>query len=153
MPKVDERAHVPALGAAARARLATALDQEGVVAAMLIGSQARGDASALADVDVDVWLDERLPDVERRTLRARLHGASSSALRTDEVDLVVLNGAPPLLRHRALRDRLLLVERDHERRVRLEVRSVLDYLDTAPLRAARAAALRTRLAADSFGRP
>ena len=153
MTKVDERAHVPALDAAALRRLAAAFDWEGVVAAMVIGSQARGPASPLADVDVAVWTCDELSDGERRTLRARLHAAAASTLRTDEVDLVILNGAPSLLRHRALRDRVLLVDRDFERRVGLEVRSILDNLDTAPLRAARARALQVRLASDSFGRP
>jgi predicted nucleotidyltransferase len=151
--KVDERAHVPALDVAALERLAAALDQKGVVAAMIIGSQARREASALADVDLAVWLEDGLSGAERRSLRARLHGASAAALRTSEVDLVVLNDASPLLRHRALRDRKLIVDRDEQQRVRVEVRSVLEYLDTAPLRALRLEALRARLASDSFGRP
>ena len=153
MTKVDERARVPALDGPARERLAAALDREGVVAAMIIGSQASGHASPLSDVDVAVWVGDELSDPERRTLRARLHAAAVSTLRTDEVDLVILNGTPPLLRHRALRERVLLLDRDMERRVGLEVRAVLDYLDTAPLRAARARALRARLASGSFGRP
>ena len=44
MTKVDENAYVPEIDEAARQRLSEALDKEGVVAAMLIGSQARGEA-------------------------------------------------------------------------------------------------------------
>lgn len=80
MTKIDARARVPALDDAARGRLAGAFDQEGVVAAMVIGSQARGDASQLADVDLAVWLDDEPSGVARRTLRARLHAASATAL-------------------------------------------------------------------------
>jgi predicted nucleotidyltransferase len=52
MTKIDERAHVPEVDAAARRRLARAMDRDGVVAAMLIGSQARGNPGPLSDIDV-----------------------------------------------------------------------------------------------------
>jgi predicted nucleotidyltransferase len=57
--KVDERAVVPGVDDAARRRLAGALDQDGVVSALLFGSQATGKAGALSDIDVAVWLDRR----------------------------------------------------------------------------------------------
>ncbi|MGI8594320.1 MAG: type VII toxin-antitoxin system MntA family adenylyltransferase antitoxin [Solirubrobacteraceae bacterium] len=153
MTKIDERAHVPPVDDAARQRLAAALDREGVVAAMLIGSQARGTPSPLSDVDVAVWLDPALSGAERAELRARLDRSSAAALRTDEVDLVILNGAPPLLVHRALRDGVLLVDRHRKARVRLETSALSEYFDTAPLRQARAQALRDRLESGTFGRP
>jgi predicted nucleotidyltransferase len=55
MAKVDEKAHVLRVDAAARERLAEALDREGVVAAMLIGSHSRGDPGPLSDVDIAYW--------------------------------------------------------------------------------------------------
>lgn len=64
----------------------------------------------------------------------------------------MLNGATPLMRHRAIRDGKLLAERDRDERVRLETRGVLDYLDTAPLRAELGRRLRRRLAEGRFGR-
>jgi len=51
-----------------------------------------------------------------------------------EVDLVVLNTAPPDLAHRVLRDGLLLLDRDRSARIRFEVQSRNEYLDLAPLR-------------------
>jgi hypothetical protein len=44
--------------------------------------------------------------------------AAGGALHTDEVDIVMLNRTPPLMRHRAIRDGKRLVERDHDERVR-----------------------------------
>jgi hypothetical protein len=152
MTVVDERVRVPPLDKAALDRLAQALDREGVIAAMLIGSQARGAAGPLSDVDVGVWHKPGLDPAARLQLRLDLIGAAARALGTGEVDVVLLNGATPLMRHRAIRDARRLVERDGAERVRLETRAVLDYLDTAPLRAELRRSLRRRIAEGRYGR-
>ena len=149
---VDQKARVPRLDRAALDRLSGALDREDVVAAMLIGSQARGIAGPLSDVDVGVWHKPGLGPKALLKLRLELTDAAVRALGTDEVDVVLLNGATPLMRHRAIRDARRLVERDPKARVRLEARAVLDYLDTAPLRAELARGLRHRIEEDRFGR-
>lgn len=151
MTKVDEHAHVPPLDAAARRRLAAALDRPGVVSALLFGSQATRRAGPLSDVDLAVWLEPSRRD--RTSLQLELTSAAAEALRTSEVQVVVLNDAPPLLRHRALRDGERLVDRDPRARIRLETNAVLEYLDTAPLRATLEAGVRHRIAEGRFGRP
>jgi hypothetical protein len=153
MVVINETSRVPELDAAALERLSRALDREGVVAAMLIGSQARGTAGPLSDVDIAVWHDPALDPSGRLHLQLELARVASEALRTDEVDIVMLNRAPPLLRHRAIRDAKRLVDRDPPQRVRFEARSLIDYLDTKPLRAERARGLRKRIREDRFGRP
>jgi predicted nucleotidyltransferase len=152
MTKVDERALVPPIDVAKRARLAAALDAPGVVAASLIGSYATGKASSLSDVDLAVWFAPGISTGERSERALELMGAAYEVLGTDEIDLVVLNDASPLMRHRAMRDGIRLVERDRSARVRLEARALLDYLDTAPLRATLAEGVRRRIAEGSFGR-
>jgi predicted nucleotidyltransferase len=152
MTIVDERVRVPPLDAAALERLARALNREGVVAAMLIGSQARGDAGPLSDIDVGVWHEPGLDPSQRLSLQLDLASAASDALGTDEVDIVMLNRAPSLLRQRAVRDAVRLVERDPDERVRLEVRAILDYLDTAQLRAELGRGLRRRIEEGRYGR-
>jgi predicted nucleotidyltransferase len=152
MTVVDEKARVPPLDAPARERLARALDREGVVAAMLIGSQARGSAGPLSDVDVGVWHEPGLDPAGRLRLRLDLAAAAARALGTDEVDVVLLNGATPLMRHRAIREAQRLVERDPKTRVRFEARALLDYLDTKPLRVELARGLRHRIEEDRLGR-
>jgi predicted nucleotidyltransferase len=152
MTVVDEKARVPPLDAAALDRLAGALDREGVVAAMLIGSQARGAAGPLSDIDIGVWHEPGLDSAARLGLRLELAAAAARALGTDEVDVVLLNGATPLMRHRAVRDARRLVERDPKARVRLEARAILEYLDTKPLRAELARGLRHRIEEDRLGR-
>ncbi len=153
MTVVDERSRVPPLDAAALGRLSEALDREGVIAAMLIGSQARGTVGPLSDVDVAVWHEPSLDPSARLSLQLSLASAAACALGTDEIDVVMLNGAPPLLRHRAIRDARRLVERDPKARVRFEAKALLDYLDTMPLRAELSRGLRHRIEEGRFGRP
>jgi uncharacterized protein len=152
MTKVDERAFVPEMDDDARRRLSEALDKEGVVAAMLIGSQARGEAGPLSDVDVAVWHEPALDWKQSWDLQLSLIGAACDALKTNEVDLVMLNEAPPLFQHRAIRDAVRLVERDRAQRIRFETKAVLDYFDTAPLRLARKENVKRQLREDRIGR-
>lgn len=153
MTRIDERGPPPLVDEAARRRLAAAMERDGVVAAMLFGSQATGQPGPLSDVDIAVWADPGLSRKGRFDLRLELIGRATAALRTEEVDLVVLNDASPLLRHRALRDSVRLVDRDPRCRIRLETRAILDYLDTKPLRELLGAAALNRLAEGRFGRP
>lgn len=153
MVVVNEQSRVPPLDEAALERLSRALDREGVIAAMLIGSQARGTPGPLSDVDVAVWHEPGLDTAGQRHLQLELARVASEALHTDEVDIIMLNRAPPLLRHRAVRDAKLLVERDPVARVRLDARALLDYLDTKPLRTEMSRGLRQRIREGRFGRP
>jgi hypothetical protein len=45
------------------------------------------------------------------------------------LDIVLLNDAPALLRHRVLRDGILLFQRSHEERVRFAIKTIRDYQD------------------------
>jgi uncharacterized protein len=131
---VDENSRVPALDPAARSRLAAALDRPEVIAAFLIGSQARGSAGPLSDVDLAILHPPGLGSRERLDLRLSLAAAAGAALGTSEVDVVLLNDAPPLIRHRALRDGIRLVDREPKERIKFTVRTLNDYVDTEPLR-------------------
>ena len=152
MTVIDEHARVPTLDEAALDGLARTLDRDGVVAASLIGSQARGTAGPLSDVDVAVWHDRALDARARLQLRLELVRDCARALGTEEVDIVLLNGAPPLMRHRALSEGRRLVDRDRATRVSLEAKTIVEYLDTEPLRAEMARGLRHRIEEDRFGR-
>jgi len=151
--KVGEGSVVPRVGPRELALLAQALDRPGVVAAWVFGSQAAGRPGPLSDIDVGLWLDPALDAQARLDLRLELGDAAARALGTDEIDVVVLNDAPPLLQHRAMHPRLVAVERDRDARVRLETRALLEYLDTAPLRRLADQALRRRLREGTYGRP
>jgi predicted nucleotidyltransferase len=111
-------------------RLADALRrQHGVRLAYLFGSRARRHAREDSDIDIAVLLDDVTAAADRgRTIR-RLAGDLGLVVAAALVDLVVLNDAPVLLRHRVLRDGILLTERSPEDRVRFARRTIREYQD------------------------
>ena len=115
-----------------KARLATIFKGQKVVLAYLFGSQAKADVGPLSDIDVAVYFDEAVGQDERFDLRLEVWGELTDLFGTDDVDLVVLNEAPPLLAHRILREGLLLFCADEKTRVAFETSAVLKYLDWKP---------------------
>lgn len=103
---------------------------EGVAAAWLFGSVARGTARPDSDVDVGVLFREDPP----RTLKGYRFDleADLQELLGLPVQLVVLNRAPVDLAFFVLRDGKLLVNQDPSRRVEFEVRTRNEYWDMEP---------------------
>lgn len=87
---------------------------EGIHAAYVHGSTARGTRHDESDVDIGVLVDhEAYPDRGRRSeLRVRLASDLVAALGINEVDVVVLNDAPPGLAARIVLDGTLLTMGD-----------------------------------------
>lgn len=105
-------------------------EREGVAAAYLFGSVARGKAGPRSDVDVAVlYIGD--PPAGFAGLGIPLAGDLERLLHRP-VDVVVLNRAPADLVHRVLRDAHLLVERDRSRRIAFEIRSRNEYFDLLP---------------------
>ena len=126
-------------------------DEPTVWFAFLFGSRGRGSARRGSDWDVAVYLDDSLDDRQRldirRGLSARLTGPDGP-----RVDLVVLNDAPPLLAHRALKGREL-VNRNRDVYVRFFTRVMGEVEDERHFYGVHERARRDRLAEGRFGRP
>ena len=117
------------------ARIARALAPRAEIQeAYLFGSRARGGAGPLSDVDVAVHVDM---DKARAAAgpwgyRAGVVSDLAAALRTNAVDVAVLNRAPPLLYHRVLRDGERAFSRDLRATTTREGRAVSRYCDFVP---------------------
>jgi predicted nucleotidyltransferase len=112
-----------------------------VIAAYLFGSQAGGAATPLSDVDIAVVL---APDATSPgAIQVALISDLMLALHRSDIDVVILNTAPPLLKERAISGRLLYC-RNELARVRFEVAARREYFDTKPLRDAQDRALLER---------
>jgi predicted nucleotidyltransferase len=111
-----------------------------VLAVYGFGSRAEGTASASSDVDVAVLLDRALDLAEELRLRSTV----VEELRRDDVDLVVLNQAPPLLCYEVLAHGKLLFSRDEELLQEFEERTLREYFDTSYLRATQRSLVRQR---------
>jgi len=106
--------------------------------AYLFGSLVRGRSNKLSDIDIAVLLDEEryraLDEKEPYGYKAALIADLMGMLHTNEVDLVVLNEAPPLLAHEVIRTGVVVFCRDERERIAFEVHTKKRYLDTKPLR-------------------
>jgi uncharacterized protein len=105
-------------------------EREGIAAAYLFGSVARGTAGPRSDVDVGVLYEED-PPLTLEGLGSRLEGDLESLL-GKPVQLVVLNHAPVDLTIRVLRDGKLLVDRDRTKRIDFEVKTRFEFFDLEP---------------------
>ncbi len=105
-----------------------------ILEAYLFGSQARGAAESHSDVDVAVYVDrEHLRGVRTPFgYDADLASELMRALGRSDVDLLLLNTAPPLLYHRVLRDGIRLLSRDLRATTVREGQVLSRWCDYAP---------------------
>lgn len=109
----------------------------GLVSAYLFGSHAAGRAHRQSDIDIGICVDRRLLPARaaRFDLRVRLTSDLIHAVRCNEVDVVVLNDAPPLFARHVLRSGLRICcrapdnDRDFRRDVQLRAADLAPFLD------------------------
>jgi predicted nucleotidyltransferase len=106
--------------------------QPDVVAAYFFGSLAEGRATPHSDVDVAILLADGSDSLAVGDRQLQLMG-ELECFADREVDVVMLNTAPPILQHQVLRYGRLLCERDRRARVDFEVRAGQVYADLRPM--------------------
>lgn len=97
-----------------------------VVFAYLFGGMARDTATPLSDIDIAVYLSE---DADPEEERLEIVGRLAELLRTDEIDLVILNSAPLPLKARVIRDRHILTDKRPSLRHQFESLTLREYFD------------------------
>lgn len=112
-----------------------------VAFAVVFGSSARGTAHARSDVDVALGFGRgRRPEAyELGAIVSRLEEAAGR-----NVDVVVLDDAPPGLAYRVFRDGVTVLVRDRSALVERKARSILEYLDFRPVEEALSKAVLAR---------
>ena len=99
---------------------------EDVIFAYLFGSLATKRAEILSDVDIAVYCREGLAFPEKKL---EILGNLMNALKTDEIDLVMLNRAPLTLRMKILENRKVIVDKAPLVRHRYESLTMRQYFD------------------------
>jgi predicted nucleotidyltransferase len=116
-----------------RQELEARAERDGIAAAYLFGSVARGTARRDSDVDVGVLYSQHpAQTLEGLSIGFNL-GWDLEELLHLPVQVVILNHAPVDLSFRVLRDGKLLVDRDRSRRIAFEVRTRNVHWDMEPM--------------------
>jgi len=102
--------------------------QEYIKLAYLFGSVAKGKEGKLSDVDIAIFFDESLSKKEIFNLQLKLMSELTSILKTDKIDLIVMNNAPLLLKYNIIKHGKILKD-EIETKVMVESRILSDYLD------------------------
>lgn len=94
----------------------------------LFGSQAAGKIGPLSDYDFALYLDEK--DSEKRfNLKLELLGKITGMLKTDNVDLVILNDIDaPEMKFNVIKNGILILETEPYK-VLVESRILMEYFD------------------------
>lgn len=101
-----------------------------VLFAYLFGSLAKGKIAPLSDVDIAIYLSEGTGLVGRKL---EILGELTYIVKTDEIDLVLLNSAPITLRMKILENKKVIVDNDPFLRHRYESLAMREYFDFYPL--------------------
>jgi len=120
--------------------------------AYLFGSQARGDSQPHSDVDVAVYVDPTASMNVGFGLDCEIAADLMKAFQTNDVDVVLLNRAGPLLYHRVLRDGIRVLARDLVAATRREAMALSRYCDYLPQLAKIENAERLRVEQERAGR-
>lgn len=94
--------------------------------AVLFGSTARGEARPRSDVDLGILLDPYSVELRFR-VEADLGRAAGRP-----VDVILLDGAPPLLRFEIAREGILLFQREDHLWTGFKAKAMVDWWDWAP---------------------
>ena len=100
-----------------------------VVFAYLFGGLARGEHRPLSDVDIAVYL----AGIVTADVKLDILGKLIDILGTDEIDLVILNTAPPLLAMNVLRKKQVMADNNPAMRHRFESLAFKKYFDFLPV--------------------
>jgi len=101
-----------------------------IVLVYLFGSVARGVETEMSDIDLAVLLKEVPDDLLDFYLDLM---DDLSVILGNKVDLVLLNDAPPLLRHQVIKNGCVIYCRSEEERIRFESISEKIYFDLQPM--------------------
>jgi predicted nucleotidyltransferase len=104
-------------------------EQKYIKLTYLFGSVANGNQGKLSDVDIAVLLDDSLSKKERFDLQLKLIGDLSAILKTNNLDLIIMNDAPLSLRYEIIKANYPLFIRNEGEKIDFEAKILSAYLD------------------------
>ncbi len=124
------------------------LADDEIIFSYVFGSYGMNKSTPLSDVDIAFYI---LPGRDTFEKKKVLLEEITSILKTDEVDIVILNEAPLVLCYQVLKTGRLLFSKDERVRLNFVNRVYNIYCDTEPLRKSAVANLLKRIKENRIG--
>jgi len=100
--------------------------EEKISVAYLFGSHAKKLNTSISDVDIAILLSE----TPKNLFEYYLYMVNKlSGIVGDNLDLIILNTAPPMLKHQIIKYGKIIYTRDEKERIKFEARAESEYLD------------------------
>lgn len=122
--------------------------EEDIIFVYIFGSYGKGKIFPLSDVDIALYLKENGDLFERKV---ELMSIISEVLKTDEIDLVILNYAPCSIIHSVFKTGKLLFSKDEGKRISFLSRNLKEYMDFSYHREKVWDGMRKRIKEGKFG--
>lgn len=100
------------------------IEYDNIIFAYIFGSYAQNNLKVHSDIDIAIFLEKELNSDIYLEIKMKL----ADKLKR-EVDLVILNDAPPLLKYQIYRNNLLLFTRDKTIESNHKVKTLFEYND------------------------
>ena len=103
--------------------------------AYIFGSLAQGKTNALSDIDIAIITDSQQINNKnyRYGYKAEILTDLIKLLKTNNIDLVILNEANTLLKHRVLRHGKLIYSKNERKRINFQIDTINKYNDYTQL--------------------
>jgi predicted nucleotidyltransferase len=115
-----------------------------IQAAYIFGSTASGRARPDSDIDVAFLIEPAFMSRLPRKYLAELTADTGAALKTFNIDVILLNSAPPAFAYNVITKGKLVYERSRSARVAFQVRNLNLALDLEPLHKTRVQYMKQR---------
>ena len=132
-------------------QLREALETDSAIAAVyLFGSSARGTATGVSDIDIGILFHSTIAASRYFDLKLEYLSRIMAVLRTEKVDVVILNQAPLHLAHEIVSHGNLLLDRDSRQRAAFEADRIGRYMDFKPFLAVQVRAVKEHLSKGTY---
>lgn len=121
-----------------------------ITVAYLFGSRARGISGPLSDIDLAFLVESSLVNEQNYPYgyQAGLITELMGLLKTNKLDAIILNDAPPLLKFQVIYHGEVIFSRSEKKRLSFHIKAFNEYQDVRPMLAVQHKYMLKRLARD-----
>jgi len=103
--------------------------KRGVKFAYLFGSCSKNNKGPLSDIDIAIYLDDKIKKDERFDFRLEIMAQISKLLKREDIDLIILNDSDISLAYEVIYYAKLIYSKDELKRIRYEAKIMSLYFD------------------------